>query len=89
MPIIETDQAALRGNPSFVWRAGQERRLAMVQQYAALDSKRVLDVDRKTDRIDNTGKLDQASIAHQLDGPPVVPYDSWIDFVAPERLQRR
>ncbi len=27
-------KAALRGNPSFVWRAGQQRRLGMVQQAA-------------------------------------------------------
>lgn len=39
-----TDQAALRGNPSFVWRAGQERRLAMVRQYAPLEGRRVLDM---------------------------------------------
>ncbi len=38
------DQAALRGNPSFVWRAGQERRLAMVRRYASLEGRRVLDV---------------------------------------------
>ncbi|MBN1486688.1 MAG: class I SAM-dependent methyltransferase [Anaerolineae bacterium] len=36
--------AAHRGNPSFVWRAGQERRLQMVCRYAPLESKRVLDV---------------------------------------------
>lgn len=44
MPQTVTDQAALRGNPSFVWRAGQERRLAMVHRFAPLDGKRVLDV---------------------------------------------
>ncbi|MCU0521490.1 MAG: class I SAM-dependent methyltransferase [Anaerolineae bacterium] len=38
------DQAALRGNPSFVWRAGQERRLAMVRQAHTLEGQRVLDV---------------------------------------------
>ncbi len=38
------EQAALRGNPSFVWRAGQERRLAMVRHYAPLENRRVLDV---------------------------------------------
>ena len=27
-------QAALRGEPSYIWRAGQERRLAMIQQVA-------------------------------------------------------
>ena len=42
--MSETEQAALRGNPSFVWRAGQERRLAMVHQYAPLTDKRVLDI---------------------------------------------
>lgn len=38
------DIAALRGNPSFVWRAGQERRLAMVRHYVPLEQRRVLDV---------------------------------------------
>jgi SAM-dependent methyltransferase len=28
------EKAALRGNPSYVWRAGQERRLEMIQQAA-------------------------------------------------------
>jgi len=28
------DKAALRGEPSYVWRAGQERRLNMIRQYA-------------------------------------------------------
>ena len=32
-----------RGNPSFVWRAGQERRLNLVCQHVNLDGKRVLD----------------------------------------------
>jgi len=38
------EKAAQRGNPSFVWRAGQERRLNMVQRYAPLEDKCVLDV---------------------------------------------
>ena len=42
--MSETEQTALRGNPSFIWRAGQERRLALVRQYAPLDAQRVLDV---------------------------------------------
>ncbi|HNT76089.1 MAG TPA: class I SAM-dependent methyltransferase [Anaerolineae bacterium] len=42
--MIESDQTALRGNPSFVWRAGQERRLALVRRYAPLENRRVLDV---------------------------------------------
>lgn len=37
-------KAAERGNPSFVWRAGQERRLALVRRYAPLAGKRILDV---------------------------------------------
>jgi SAM-dependent methyltransferase len=40
----EADLAALRGNPSFVWRDGQERRLAMVRQYVPLEGQRVLDI---------------------------------------------
>jgi len=42
--MSENEKAALRGNPSFVWRAGQERRLAMVRDYAPLANQRVLDV---------------------------------------------
>src|SRR5688572_15564404 len=34
--------AALRGEPSYVWRAGQERQLAMIARYAKLDNARVL-----------------------------------------------
>jgi SAM-dependent methyltransferase len=32
-PKAVSDRAALRGEPSYVWRAGQERRLAMIRQY--------------------------------------------------------
>jgi 2-polyprenyl-3-methyl-5-hydroxy-6-metoxy-1,4-benzoquinol methylase len=32
-----------RGNPSFVWRAGQERRLNLVRQHVSLEGKSVLD----------------------------------------------
>ncbi|HTX79335.1 MAG TPA: class I SAM-dependent methyltransferase [Longilinea sp.] len=34
MPIAPSQNAALRGEPSYVWRAGQERRLAMIRQAA-------------------------------------------------------
>jgi SAM-dependent methyltransferase len=37
-----SDKAALRGEPSYVWRAGQERRLAMICQYASERRKGVL-----------------------------------------------
>lgn len=38
------EEAARRGNPSFVWRAGQERRLAMMRAVVPLADRRVLDV---------------------------------------------
>ncbi len=37
------DEAARRGHPSYVWRAGQDRRLALVRQWAELDGARILD----------------------------------------------
>jgi len=39
-----SDKRASRGAPSYVWRAGQERRLQMVRQWATLPGQRVLDV---------------------------------------------
>jgi SAM-dependent methyltransferase len=39
-----SDDAARLGHPSYVWRAGQERRLALVRQWAALEGARMLDV---------------------------------------------
>jgi SAM-dependent methyltransferase len=38
----DTDKAATRGEPGYVWRAGQDRRLAMVDQWVDL-SGRILD----------------------------------------------
>jgi len=38
------DEAAHRGLPSYVWRAGQERRFQMVRQWTDLPGRRVLDV---------------------------------------------
>ena len=37
------EQVAL-GNPSFVWRAGQDRRLDLIRRYVDLDHARVLDI---------------------------------------------
>lgn len=37
-----SDLAALRGEPSYVWREGQERRLGMIAQWSRLDGARVL-----------------------------------------------
>jgi SAM-dependent methyltransferase len=38
------DKAATRGHPSYVWRAGQERRFQMVRRWTKLHNRRVLDV---------------------------------------------
>jgi SAM-dependent methyltransferase len=37
-----SEQAALRGEPGYVWRSGQERRLRMIREWADLDG-RILD----------------------------------------------
>lgn len=37
------DEAARRGHPSYIWRAGQERRLGLVRQWAELDGAAILD----------------------------------------------
>ncbi len=41
--VFEDERAAL-GNPSFVWRFGQDRRLALIRQYVPLEGRRLLDV---------------------------------------------
>jgi SAM-dependent methyltransferase len=38
-----SDKAALRGEPGYVWRSGQERRLAMIRRWVDLDGSRILD----------------------------------------------
>ena len=40
----DAPEAAIRGEPSHVWRAGQERRLAMIARHAPLTGRRVLEV---------------------------------------------
>ena len=40
----ELPEAARLGNPSFVWRFGQERRLAIIERHAPLRGRRVLDL---------------------------------------------
>jgi SAM-dependent methyltransferase len=41
----ESDSKAIAlGHPSYVWRFGQDRRLALVRRFAHLDGKRILDV---------------------------------------------
>ncbi len=38
------DRAAALGRPSYVWRSGQERRLALIRRYVNLEGSRILDV---------------------------------------------
>ncbi len=38
-----SDRAALRGEPGYVWRSGQERRLNMVRQWVQLEGATILD----------------------------------------------
>lgn len=40
---VEEGQAATLGNPSYVWREGQERRLNLVRHYVPLEGARILD----------------------------------------------
>lgn len=40
--MTHSDLAALRGEPSYVWRAGQERRLQMIAKWAKLDAANIL-----------------------------------------------
>jgi len=42
-PTTTVDQVAL-GNPSYVWRAGQDRRLNLIRRYVNLEGARVLDI---------------------------------------------
>lgn len=41
--MTHSNLAALRGEPSYVWRSGQERRLQMIARWTRLDNARVLD----------------------------------------------
>jgi SAM-dependent methyltransferase len=44
-PGPEPEDKAIRlGHPSYVWRAGQSRRLKLIRQFVALEGKRILDV---------------------------------------------
>jgi SAM-dependent methyltransferase len=42
--LVSSDRRATCGEPSYVWRAGQERRFGMVRRWAPLSGRRVLDV---------------------------------------------
>ncbi|MFQ5420074.1 MAG: methyltransferase domain-containing protein [Anaerolineae bacterium] len=41
--MTHSDKAALRGEPGYVWRSGQERRLAMIRRWMALEDAVILD----------------------------------------------
>lgn len=41
---MESEETAKLGKPSYLWRAGQERRLEMVRRYVPLEGKKILDV---------------------------------------------
>ena len=41
--MTHSDKAALRGEPGYVWRSGQDRRLQMIQQWVNLDNTIILD----------------------------------------------
>ena len=42
--IKAPERAVALGDPSYVWRSGQERRLALVRRYAPLEGRRTLDI---------------------------------------------
>jgi SAM-dependent methyltransferase len=44
MTDIQQDKAIAWGHPSYVWRAGQERRVQFVRRYVPLEGARILDV---------------------------------------------
>lgn len=41
--MTHSDKAAMRGEPGYVWRSGQARRLAMIRQWVELDDAVILD----------------------------------------------
>jgi SAM-dependent methyltransferase len=42
--IVDSDRAIQLGYPSYVWRAGQERRLGIVRQHVELEDRVILDI---------------------------------------------
>ena len=44
MGIAADSKAITLGHPSYVWRAGQERRLQLIRQYVPLEGRAILDV---------------------------------------------
>lgn len=79
-----SELAALRGEPSYVWRAGQERRLDMIAQWTKLDGARVLiagcgvgmyasEIGRRYDARVDAFDIEEARVADtQVDTPRAV-----------------
>jgi SAM-dependent methyltransferase len=44
VPTAQTREQVALGVPSLVWRAGQDRRLALIQRYVSLEGARMLDI---------------------------------------------
>ena len=42
--IKAPERAVALGHPSYVWRSGQDRRLALIRRYVSLEGRRILDV---------------------------------------------
>lgn len=74
----ESKLAALRGEPSYVWRAGQERRLQMVAEYAALDGAHIL--------VDGCGVGTYASQFRRRYSPHVEAFDIEAERAAEARV---
>ncbi|MBI4299905.1 MAG: class I SAM-dependent methyltransferase [Chloroflexi bacterium] len=44
MGVASEDKAITLGHPSYIWRFGQERRLALIRRYVSLEKRRILDI---------------------------------------------
>lgn len=63
---VQRDRGAELGHPSYVWRFGQQRRLGLIDRYAPLEGKKILDVgcglgtyvERFRERSDQTYGVD-------------------------------
>lgn len=93
--MVYSDQAALRGEPSYVWRAGQERRLQMMARWAQLSDARVLVAgcgvgmyarqirQRYTPRVDGFDiEFERARSARAADIPALTAAGEHIPFAA-------
>lgn len=43
-PVAPSREQVALGNPSFIWRAGQDRRLSLIRRYVHLENTRILDI---------------------------------------------